>query len=150
MSCRFTQNSASSAEIRPIGQLIHTFICSQTETMVRTVTCRQVYRLLEYVFCSLLTFAPRKTHHIYDGNLSLLRYQCHSNGYYTLYFQQLQAFCKKLCTNHIRRYILFVFLYFFPDTVTVTVIFIFFFNFDEVLIESFPFLVCFEENVSFL
>lgn len=54
-------------------------------------------------------------------------------------------FVKKLCTNHIRRYILFVFLYFFPDTVTVTVIFIFFFNFDEVLIESFPFLVCFEE-----
>lgn len=149
MSCRFTQNSASSAEIRPIGQLIHTFICSQTETMVRTVTCRQVYRLLKYVFCSLLTFAPRKTHHIYDGNLSLLRYQCHSNGYYTLYFQQLQAFCKKTLYEP-RRYILFVFLYFFPDTVTVTVIFIFFFNFDEVLIESFPFWVCFEENVSFL
>lgn len=47
-------------------------------------------------------------------------------------------------------YIIFIFLYFFPDTVTTTVIFIFFFNFDEVLMESFPLLVCFEVKVSFL
>lgn len=57
-------------------------------------------------------------------------------------------FLKKLCTNHICpicRYILFIFLYFFPAAVTVTVIFIFFFNLEEVLTVSFPLFVFFVE-----
>ena len=64
-------------------------VISALRMVIRTVTCRQFPNL---------TFAPRKTYHIFGSNLTFHSYQCHSKSKNNIHFMGMQEFFQENCT----------------------------------------------------